>query len=45
MHTSERFIEQMKLAQQEFRIKTGLATPAEIKTYEKAAKKRAKEKK
>jgi acid phosphatase (class A) len=45
MHTSERFIEQMKLARQEFRIKTGLATPAEIKIYEKAAKKRAKEKK
>ncbi|MBR7029948.1 MAG: phosphatase PAP2 family protein [Prevotella sp.] len=41
MHTSERFLEQMQLARQEFRIKTGLATPAEIKTYQKAAKKRA----
>ena len=42
MHTSERFLEQMKLARQEFRIKTGLATPEEIKAYRKAAKKRAK---
>ena len=42
MHTSERFIEQMQLARQEFRMKMGLATPAEIKAYEKAAKKRAK---
>ena len=42
MHTSERFLEQMQLARQEFRMKTGLATPAEIKAYEKAAKKRAK---
>ena len=42
MHTSERFIEQMQLARQEFRMKTGLATPAEIKAYEKAAKKRVK---
>ena len=42
MHTSERFLEQMQLARQEFRIKTGLATPAEIKEFEKAAKKRAK---
>ena len=45
MHTSERFLEQMQLARQEFRIKAGLATPAEIKEYEKAAKKRAKAKK
>ena len=42
IHTSERFLEQMQLARQEFRIKTGLATPAEIKEFEKAAKKRAK---
>ena len=42
MHTSERIIEQMQLARQEFRMKTGLATPAEIKAYEKAAKKRVK---
>ena len=42
MHTSERFIEQMQLARQEFRMKMGLATTAEIKAYEKAAKKRAK---
>lgn len=42
MHTSNRFLEQMQLARQEFRIKTGLATPAEIKEFEKAAKKRAK---
>ena len=45
MHTSERFLEQMQLARQEFRMKTGLATPAEIKAFEKAAKKRAKAKK
>ena len=45
MHTSKRFLEQMQLAQQEFRIKTGFATPAEIKEFEKAAKKRAKVKK
>ena len=42
MHTSERFLEQMKLARQEFRIKTGLATPEEIKAFRKAAEKRAK---
>ena len=42
MHTSERFLKQMQLARQEFRIKTGLATPEEIKAYRKAAKKRAK---
>ena len=44
LHTSERFLEQMRLARQEFRIKTGLATAAEVKAYEKAAKKRAKAK-
>ena len=42
MHTSERFLEQMRLARQEFRIKTGLATIVEMKAYKKAAKKRAK---
>jgi acid phosphatase (class A) len=42
MHTSDRFLEQMQLARQEFRIKTGLATAEEIKSYKKAAKKRAK---
>ena len=42
MHTSDRFLEQMQLARQEFRIKTGLATAEEIKAYKKAAKKRAK---
>ena len=44
LHTSERFLEQMRLARQEFRIKTGLATAAEVKAYEKIAKKRAKAK-
>jgi len=43
MHTSERFLEQMRLARQEFRIKTGLATIVEMKAYKKAAKKRAKQ--
>lgn len=43
MHTSERFLEQMRLARQEFRIKTGLATPEELKAYRKAAKKKAKQ--
>ena len=42
MHTSDRFLEQMQLARQEFRIKTGLATAEEINSYKKAAKKRAK---
>jgi acid phosphatase (class A) len=42
LHTSERFLEQMRLARQEFRIKTGLATPAELKAWQKAAKKRKK---
>ena len=45
MHTSERFREQMRLACQEFRIKTGLATIVEMKAYKKAAEKRAKKKK
>ena len=45
MHTSERFLEQMRLARQEFRIKAGLATIVEMKAYRKAAEKRAKAKK
>ena len=45
MHTSDRFLEQMQLARQEFRIKTGLATIVEMKAYRKAAEKRAKAKK
>ena len=45
MHTSERFLEQMQLARQEFRIKTGLVTPDELKAFRKAAKNRAKTKK
>jgi acid phosphatase (class A) len=39
MHTSERFLEQMRLAQQEFRIKAGLATIIEMKAYRKARSK------
>ena len=42
MHTSERFLKQMQLARQEFRIKTDLATPEEIKAYKKTVEKRAK---
>ena len=42
MHTSERFLEQMRLARQEFRIKAGLATIVEMKAYKKEAEKRAK---
>lgn len=42
LHTSERFLEQMRLARQEFRIKTGQATPNEIKAWNKEAAKRAK---
>ena len=42
MHTSERFLEQMRRARQEFRIKTGLATPEEIKAYNKKEKKKTK---
>ena len=44
MHTSERFMEQMRLARREFRIRTGQATIAEMKAYKKEAKKRAKAK-
>ena len=44
MHTSERFLEQMRLARQEFRIKTGLATIVEMKTFNKALKKAKKAK-
>ena len=43
MHTSERFLEQMRLARQEFRIKAGLATIVEMKAYQKAEKKKLKE--
>ena len=42
MHTSERFLEQMRLARQEFRIKAGLATIVEMKAWKKEQKKRAK---
>lgn len=42
LHTSERFLEQMRLARQEYRCKAGLATIVEMKAYKKAAKKRAK---
>ncbi len=42
LHTSERFLEQMRLAREEFRVKMGLATIVEMKAYRKAAKKRAK---
>ena len=45
LHTSERFLEQMRLARQEFRIKAGLATIVEMKAYQKEAKKRANAKK
>jgi acid phosphatase (class A) len=45
LHTSERFLEQMRLARQEFRVKMGLATIVEMKAYKKAAEKRAKAKK
>ena len=41
LHTSERFLEQMRRARQEFRVKTGRATIVEMKAYQKAAKKRA----
>ena len=44
LHTSERFLEQMRLARQEFRVKAGLATIVEMKAYKKAAAKRAKRK-
>ena len=39
MHTSERFLEQMRLARQEFRVKTGLATIIEMKAYRKSRSK------
>ena len=42
LHTSERFLEQMRRARQEFRCKMGLATPAELKAYQKAQAKRVK---
>ena len=42
LHTSERFLEQMRLARQEFRIKAGLATIVEMKAYQKAEKKKQK---
>jgi acid phosphatase (class A) len=42
MHTSERFLEQMQLARLEFRIKKGLATKEEQKTFKKAVEKRDK---
>lgn len=42
LHTSERFLEQMRRARQEFRVKTGLATIIEMKAYQKETKKRAK---
>ena len=45
LHTSERFLEQMRLARQEFRIKAGLATIIEMKAYQKAMKKSKKVKK
>ena len=44
LHTSERFLEQMRLARLEFRCKKGLATPKEEKEYKKAMAKRAKAK-
>ena len=44
LHTSERFLEQMRRARQEFRVKMGLATIVEMKAYQKEQKKRAKAK-
>ena len=44
LHTSERFLEQMRRARQEFRVKKGLATIVEMKAYQKEQKKRAKAK-
>ena len=43
LHTSERFLEQMRRAREEYRVKAGLATVVEMKAYQKAAAKRAKE--
>ena len=42
MHTSERFLEQMQLARLEFRIKKGLATKEEQKSFKKLVEKRDK---
>lgn len=42
MHTSERFLEQMRLAREEFRVKAGLATIVEIKAYNKGLAKKLK---
>lgn len=42
LHTSERFLEQMRLARLEFRCKKGLATVAEMRAWKKEAAKRAK---
>ena len=42
LHTSERFLEQMRRARQEFRIKKGLATVVEMKAYRKELLKKAK---
>lgn len=44
LHTSERFLEQMRLARLEFRCQKGLATPQEQKAYKKAMTKRSKAK-
>ena len=38
LHTSERFLKQMRLARLEYRCKAGLATSAEVKAYKKAKK-------
>ena len=43
LHTSERFLEQMRLARQEFRVKMGLATIVEMKAYKKIQERKAKE--
>lgn len=40
LHTSERFLSQMRLARLEFRVKTGIATPAEVKMYKKSRAKK-----
>ena len=42
LHTSERFLEQMRLARQEFRVKMGLATIIEMKAYNKGLAKKLK---
>jgi len=42
MHTSDRFLEQMRLAREEFRVKMGLATIVEMKAYNKAVMKKSK---